>query len=78
MPNIVRHSTVLRVILKRGTRIDWSIADAQGRNVMTFTRQMPSGQTDITLALEKLAAGTYYLNAVTSKGRIETLRFVKL
>jgi hypothetical protein len=78
MPNVVRQNTVLRVVVRRSTKIDWTITDASGRKVMTFTKQMTAGQSDITLSLDKLASGTYYLNATTSRGRIETIRFVKL
>jgi hypothetical protein len=59
-------------------KIDWTITDASGRKVMTFAKEMSAGQSDMTLNLDKLASGTYYLNATTSRGKIETIRFIKL
>jgi trimeric autotransporter adhesin len=78
MPNVVRHNAVLRVVVGRAMKIDWTITDASGRKVMTFAKQMSAGQSDMTLNLDKLASGTYYLNATTSRGKIETIRFIKL
>lgn len=78
MPNVVNHHAVLRVVVRRSMKIDWTITDAGGRKLITFSKQMSVGQSDMTLNLDKLASGTYYLNASTSRGRIETIRFIKL
>jgi hypothetical protein len=78
MPNLVESSTVLRVISTRASRITWNVVDQSGRVVMTFSRQVMVGQTDISLEMSRLAAGVYNLAGFTDKGRTEVLRFVNM
>ena len=78
MPNLVESSTVLRVISTRASRITWNVVDQSGRVVMTFSRQVMVGQTDISLEMSRLAAGVYNLAGFTDKGKTEVLRFVKM
>ncbi|HEY0356458.1 MAG TPA: hypothetical protein VGC29_09650, partial [Flavisolibacter sp.] len=78
MPNIVRDQTVLRVNVRRTMKINWSVVDANGRIIMTFTKQVLSGQNDIQLLLGHLAQGAYQIVGSTEKGKTGVLRFVKL
>jgi hypothetical protein len=78
MPNVVHENTVLRIKAQRPMNVNWSVVDAQGRVVMTFSQKLGSGQTDKSLQLGRLAAGIYYLQGTTEKGRLGTLRFEKL
>ena len=78
MPNLVESSTVLRVVSTRAARINWSVVDQSGRVVMTFSRQVMVGQTDISLEMSRLAAGVYNIAGFTDKGKTQVLRFVKM
>ncbi len=78
MPNVFEHSTLLRMNVRRTMKIDWTIVDARGRVVMTFSRNVLAGQSDIQLLLGHLANGTYFLSGETEKGKTEILRFIKL
>jgi hypothetical protein len=77
MPNLVETNTVLRINTRRTMKINWSIADANGRIVMTFGRQVLAGQNDLPLNLGHLAVGVYYVTGYTEKGKTITLRFVR-
>ncbi len=78
MPNVFENNTLLRVNTVRSTRINWTITDSRGRVVMTFSRSVQAGQSDIQLLLGHLSNGTYFLRGETSKGATEVLRFIKL
>jgi hypothetical protein len=78
MPNVVIQNTVLRISVRRAMKIDWSVIDAQGRVMMKFTQKVTAGQNDMPLQLGRLAAGSYYLNGTTEKGRLGLMKFQKL
>ncbi|HEY0354642.1 MAG TPA: hypothetical protein VGC29_00480, partial [Flavisolibacter sp.] len=78
MPNIVNDMTVLRVKTLRTTRVDWTVIDGNGRVVMAFSKQVFAGQNDIQLSLGRLAAGSYQLVGQTSKGKVQSVQFVRL
>jgi hypothetical protein len=78
MPNPVHSSTILRVNLRRAMKVYWNVVDANGRIVMTFSRQMLTGQTDIPLQVAQLAQGVYQVIGATEKGKTQVVRFVKL
>jgi hypothetical protein len=58
--------------------INWSVIDASGRVVMTFTQKATAGQHDLSLQLNRLAKGSYFVNGTTDKGRLGVLKFEKL
>jgi hypothetical protein len=78
MPNIVSNNTVLRVVSQKTLKTTWTITDASGRTVMTFNRQIAAAQNDIPLWLGHLAQGVYYLTGESEKGRITTLKFIRM
>lgn len=78
MPNAVRQSTVLRIKVQRPMKVDWIVVDAKGSIVMSFAQKLTTGQTDLTLQFGKLAAGVYHLYGTTEKGKLGTVRFVKI
>jgi hypothetical protein len=78
MPNPVQSSANLRVNVIRSMRINWCIIDANGRIVMTFGKQLLSGQNDLPLQLSHLAAGVYHVIGSTEKGKTQMVRFIKL
>ncbi|MFL5771769.1 MAG: beta strand repeat-containing protein, partial [Flavisolibacter sp.] len=69
LPNVVHDGTLLRVTAHKSTRVEWIIADVQGRVVMKFSQKLLSGVNDIELQLSRLAGGVYYLTGNTTKGR---------
>lgn len=78
MPNAFESSTVLRLNVLRTMKINWTIRDAQGKVVMTFSLNVSAGVNDIPLMLRHLAGGTYYMVGETDKGRTGVLRFIRL
>lgn len=78
MPNVVNNQSVLRVHVRRTMAINWSVVDANGRIVMSFSKQMLAGQNDIQLVLGHLAGGAYQIVGSTEKGKTGVVRFVKL
>jgi hypothetical protein len=78
LPNPVENNAVVRINVRRTMKIDWSIVDAQGRVVMSFSRQVLSGTNDLQVQFGKLAAGTYQLVGSTGKGRVPQVRIIKL
>jgi hypothetical protein len=78
LPNVVNNVTVLRVQARRTMRITWNVTDMNGRVIMTFQKQVFAGQNNLILQLGRLGAGSYQLMGTTDRGRIETLRFVRL
>ena len=77
MPNVVDNMTLLRINTLRTTKVSWTVIDANGRTVMAFNKQVFAGQNDIQLALGSLASGSYQLVGSTSKGKIQTVRFIR-
>jgi hypothetical protein len=77
MPNVVRNNTVLRVQARKAMKIEWTVLDAQGREVMKFTQNVNAGQNNLTLALDKLTAGSYYLSGSNSNGHVSTISLFK-
>jgi hypothetical protein len=77
MPSVVSSSTRVKIVMKKATRIEWTVSDAAGNVVMRFNRQAIAGSNEFPLAVNNLAAGTYQVTATSSNGRIATLRFVK-
>ena len=77
MPNLVKDATTLRVVAARTMKLNWNVVDAQGKVVMTISRQVMTGKNDIALYLGQLANGTYHLQGTTDKGITSVIRFVK-
>lgn len=77
MPNLVHDMTTLRVVSTRTMKMNWNIVDAQGKVVLTISRQVMAGKNDIALYLGQLSSGTYHLQGATEKGTTNVLRFVK-
>jgi hypothetical protein len=78
LPNVVRGAANLRVNAGLPATINWNVIDNTGRVMMNFSSQVRTGKNNIPLELSSLASGTYYLAGQTSKGRVATIRFVKL
>jgi hypothetical protein len=78
MPNLVKDRTTLRVNATRTTNVKLNVVDAQGKVVMSFSRQVMAGRNDISLYLGQLSNGTYQLQGVTEKGVTSVIRFVKM
>jgi hypothetical protein len=77
MPNLIESASLLRVNTTRATRITWNVVDANGRTVMSFSRQVMTGRNDLQLNFANLAAGMYTISGTTDKGKTQVLRFVK-
>jgi Secretion system C-terminal sorting domain len=77
MPNIVAAEMRLNLTAAQKTKLQVSITDVAGRPVqkIAYTATAGSNQYDINVA--HLAAGIYYLTAVTANGDAKTVRFVK-
>jgi hypothetical protein len=78
MPNVVRNNSTIRVKAVRAMKIDWIVIDAQGSIVKRFTQNVTSGQNDIKLNVQELASGAYQLVGNSSKGKTNTIKFVRL
>jgi hypothetical protein len=78
LPNVVNNSTTLRVTALRSTRIQWNVVDMNGKIVMTFSNQVLAGKNDFQLRLAHLAGGNYYLVGTTEKGKVSTIRFIRM
>jgi len=78
MPNVVRDETTVRVTAEKATRMRFAVVDAQGRVVMTLSRQVLAGKNDIRVYLGQLSTGNYQLQGSTEKGENITVRFVKM
>jgi hypothetical protein len=78
LPNVVNNATTLRVTAVRSTKIQWNVVDMNGRIVMTFSNQVFAGKNDFQLRLAHLAGGNYYLVGTTEKGKVSTIRFVRM
>jgi hypothetical protein len=78
MPNAINGNSVLRINVRRAMNITWSVIDASGRVVMTFTQKATAGQHDLSLQLNRLAKGSYFVKGTTDKGRLGVLKFEKL
>jgi hypothetical protein len=77
MPNVVSNNTLLRVNARRTMRITWNVVDANGKIVLSFSRQVFAGQNDLPLNLSQLAGGVYQVSGTTEKGKTAVLRLVK-
>jgi ELWxxDGT repeat protein len=77
MPNVVKNKTSLRITARSAMHIDLIISDANGRQVLVISKNLNAGRNDISLELNQLAAGSYFINGNNSKGKIATLKFVK-
>jgi hypothetical protein len=77
IPSVTKSQTKIRLTVSRSTYSDWIIFDAKGIILMKFSRQLNSGVNEISLPVEKLASGTYYITGNTSRGKITGLRFIK-
>jgi ELWxxDGT repeat protein len=77
MPSLVKNKTSLRISVRTAMKVDFVISDANGRQVMTISKQLNTGRNDISLELNQLAPGSYFINGNSSKGKIPTLKFVK-
>jgi trimeric autotransporter adhesin len=78
MPNVVNNAATLRVVSGRAAQLNFHVVDMNGRVVMSFSNQVMAGRNDIQLKLGALAAGTYQLQGWSSKGKLETIRMIKL
>ncbi|HEX6333776.1 MAG TPA: T9SS type A sorting domain-containing protein [Flavisolibacter sp.] len=77
MPNVVSADAVLRIQSKKAMNVNWVVTDAQGRVVMTFSRQLMPGQNDLPLQFSQISAGTYHITGMTDKGRTGVIKFIK-
>jgi hypothetical protein len=78
MPSVVRSTTVMRVVVTRSMKIDWTVVDAQGKVVLTFSKSLTPGQNDIEVQAAKLSAGVYQISGSNEKGKTQLVRFIKL
>jgi hypothetical protein len=78
MPNPVQTKTLMRVQLRRAMKVYWTVVDANGRIVMSFSKQLTAGSNDIPLQVGHLAHGVYQVIGATEKGKTQLVRFVKL
>ena len=78
MPNLVQNHSILRLHARRAMKINWSVVDANGRIVMSFTREAFAGRNDIHLQLGHLAQGSYQIVGSTTRGTTGVMRFIKM
>lgn len=78
MPNRVQNNTVLRITMKRASMVNWSMIDMNGKVAKRFTSTLSAGTTDIPLQLSNLAGGNYLLVGENAKGKVATLKLIKL
>ena len=78
LQNLVRSTTTLRVKANNSQKINWTVSDIQGRNVMAIKQSISPGTNDLLLDFSGLNAGVYQISAYTAKGNLLVVRFVKL
>jgi hypothetical protein len=78
LPNVVETTTLLRIISSRAAKLRLEVIDASGSVVLSFDKQVMSGQNDMMLEMGRLAAGSYSISGSTEKGKTQPIRFVKL
>lgn len=77
MPNVVKNKTFLRISVRTAMKIDFIITDIKGKQIMIISKQLNAGKNDISLDMNSLSPGTYFLNGNSAKGKLETLKFIK-
>jgi ELWxxDGT repeat protein len=77
MPNVVKTKTSMRISSRSAMKVEFVIYDANGKQVLRLTKQLVAGTNDISLDLQKLASGSYFINGYTAKGKIATLKLIK-
>jgi hypothetical protein len=78
LPNIVETKALLRIVSSRATKLQLNVLDANGRVVLSFDKQVMTGQNDMMMEFGKLASGSYSISGTTDKGKTHVIRFVKL
>jgi hypothetical protein len=77
MPNIVSTDMVLNISAAQKTKINVAITDVTGRPVTKIMYNLAAGSNQFDINVAGLAAGMYYVTAVTTAGETQTTRFVK-
>jgi len=77
LPNVVSTDMILNVTAASKTKINVAITDVTGRPVAKMIYNLTAGSNQFDVNVAGLAAGMYYVTALTSAGDTKTVRFVK-
>ena len=78
-PNPFRDRTEIRLHLAQPQAVRLVVFDAQGQRLTTLAnRTFAAGDHTVSYATGNLPSGTYYLNAYTPKGLVNTAKLVKV
>jgi hypothetical protein len=77
LPNVVHTDMLLNVTAAQKTKMNVVITDVMGRPVAKMVYSLTAGSNQFSVDASRLAAGMYYVTAVTAEGDTKTIRFVK-
>jgi len=78
-PNPVVQNSKLLVDLKEGGAVTLKLYDVKGALMATLAENkiFPAGKTEVSLGMDNLAKGVYFLNITHINGKGTTIRVVK-
>ncbi|TCJ16550.1 hypothetical protein EPD60_07340 [Flaviaesturariibacter flavus] len=77
-PSLAHDYTTIVVRATRASRLEWQLVDAKGTIVKVLHQNVVPGENQLRVTLAGQAAGSYFLNGISEKGKVATLRLVKL
>ncbi|HEX4956542.1 MAG TPA: T9SS type A sorting domain-containing protein [Lacibacter sp.] len=77
-PSQVNSTAILNFSSGNDERIDFIIADANGRIIKSFSQQTKTGNHQLMIDCSTCHSGYYIIKAINTKKEIRTLRFQKL
>lgn len=77
LPNIATTDLQLNVSAAKKTKLNVQVTDIAGRPLIKSLYKLVAGSSLLDINIAALAAGMYYLTAVTEEGAVKTVRFVK-
>jgi hypothetical protein len=76
-PNTVTSSANLQIATSASEQLQLYITNWMGVRMAARTIQVESGSNQVSLDLQFLPAGSYYISAISNKQEIKTIRFIK-
>lgn len=76
-PSIVSSSAILNFSTGKNERIDFFIADINGRILQSYSQQAKAGNHQLMIECSKYHSGYYIIKAVNANKEIRTIRFQK-
>ena len=78
-PNPTHEKLNLSFVIPNSEKLKWSIADVKGQVVLDSTYKSYSlGQHNLTIDINELKAGNYWLSIINKNAQRQTIPFVKI